>query len=285
MIQITLRRPSRRLICITLFYIMIGAALLDVLKSGGKIMARKRRYDELAWELKIARKYSISHADYLLMEINAMKHTNSGLQFNDTVFDYEHNIAEKYNISQADYLLMETNAKKNINSGLQYADIFFGIILMNKTYTGWKSVVFLFGDFDPFTLEKHLIFIFYALLGIGIIKYQTIVKRLKKFASVVIKIVKRCLNCIDGTVAEMNYTEAASAIIIFLCLILFAGIGPLVFIAIQYDVMQKMTGILLFTLFAFAFFAAAVDMLIFIKELERRFLLHLNNELITQEES
>lgn len=104
-------------------------------------------------------------------------------------------VVTKYNISADDFKIMETVVLKTEphKAGQQwkFAGAFY--------YATTVLTTIGYGHSTPNTISGKLFTMFYAIVGIplGLVMFQSIGERLNKFSSVVIRNVKRLLNCKD----------------------------------------------------------------------------------------
>ncbi|XP_051156154.1 two pore potassium channel protein sup-9 [Leptopilina boulardi] len=148
------------LIVCTFTYLLVGAAIFDVLESE----TEKRRKEALdAIERMVINKYNISEVDYKIMETVVLK--------------YEPHKAGKQ---------------------WKFAGAFY--------YATTVLTTIGYGHSTPNTIRGKLFTMFYAIVGIplGLVMFQSIGERVNKFSSVVIRNVKRLLNCRNVQASEIN---------------------------------------------------------------------------------
>ncbi|XP_008206268.1 two pore potassium channel protein sup-9 [Nasonia vitripennis] len=148
------------LIVCTFTYLLVGAAIFDVLESE----TEKRRKEALdAIERMVIRKYNISEDDFKIMETVVLK-------------TEPHKAGQQWKFAGAFY------------------------------YATTVLTTIGYGHSTPNTISGKLFTMFYAIVGIplGLVMFQSIGERLNKFSSVVIRNVKRLLNCKDIQASEIN---------------------------------------------------------------------------------
>ncbi|KAJ8675118.1 hypothetical protein QAD02_010904 [Eretmocerus hayati] len=148
------------LIVCTFTYLLVGAAIFDVLESD----TEKRRKEALdAVEKMVIRKYNISEDDFKIMETVVLK-------------TEPHKAGQQWKFAGAFY------------------------------YATTVLTTIGYGHSTPNTISGKLFTMFYAIVGIplGLVMFQSIGERLNKFSSVVIRNVKKLLNCKDIQASEIN---------------------------------------------------------------------------------
>ncbi|XP_076389697.1 TWIK-related acid-sensitive K[+] channel 6 isoform X1 [Megachile rotundata] len=148
------------LIVFTFTYLLVGAAIFDVLESE----TEKRRKEALdAIEKMVIRKYNISEDDFKIMETVVLK-------------TEPHKAGQQWKFAGAFY------------------------------YATTVLTTIGYGHSTPNTISGKLFTMFYAIVGIplGLVMFQSIGERLNKFSSVVIRNVKKLLNCKDVQASEIN---------------------------------------------------------------------------------
>ncbi|KAK2582818.1 hypothetical protein KPH14_008905 [Odynerus spinipes] len=148
------------LIVSTFTYLLVGAAIFDVLESE----TEKRRKEALdAIEKMVIRKYNISEDDFKIMETVVLK-------------TEPHKAGQQWKFAGAFY------------------------------YATTVLTTIGYGHSTPNTISGKLFTMFYGIVGIplGLVMFQSIGERLNKFSSVVIRNVKRLLNCKDVQASEIN---------------------------------------------------------------------------------
>ncbi|XP_004923628.1 potassium channel subfamily K member 9 [Bombyx mori] len=111
-------------------------------------------------------------------------------------------IIRKYNISEEDFLIMETVVLKSEphKAGQQWK--FTGAFYYATTVLTTIG----YGHSTPATVSGKLFTMFYAIVGIplGLIMFQSIGERVNRLSSVIIKSIKRALNCKQTNATEVD---------------------------------------------------------------------------------
>ncbi|KYN12597.1 Two pore potassium channel protein sup-9 [Trachymyrmex cornetzi] len=163
------------LIVFTLTYLLVGAAIFDVLESETEKL-RKEALDAI--EKMVIRKYNISEDDFKIMETVVLK-------------TEPHKAGQQWKFAGAFYYA--TTVLTTIAGKLSKFILHFIFI------SGY-------GHSTPTTIYGKLFTMCYAIIGIplGLVMFQSIGERVNKFSSVVIRSVKTLLNCRNVQASEIN---------------------------------------------------------------------------------
>ncbi|KYM95198.1 Two pore potassium channel protein sup-9 [Cyphomyrmex costatus] len=184
------------LIVFTLTYLLVGAAIFDVLESETEKL-RKEALDAI--EKMVIRKYNISEDDFKIMETVVLK-------------TEPHKAGQQWKFAGAFYYA--TTVLTTIGTCHVTTTALLSICIENL----WKTVKIFFtfilhfiyiagyGHSTPTTIYGKLFTMCYAIIGIplGLVMFQSIGERVNKFSSVVIRNVKTVLNCRNVQASEIN---------------------------------------------------------------------------------